>query len=234
MMCRCEADTRAAGIPCAASVLSSRSAPGISGTPPSSRSTKRRLMSTVSSAGERSTPVLASRWSMTRVIGPPTTWARSSAVSSWPSSAKSEASACHQKSSVSTSVPSMSSSTACRPRSSSPRPRVGVAVEMVVIGGILPSVPGSDPGMAQAGPLLSGPARSGSSRIRPGTPNEANAAQRGHYRALKYLASGWWITIASVDCSGCSWNSSESTTPIRSGFSRSAILARSSSSGQAP
>src|SRR5205823_12270986 len=25
---------------------------------------------------------------------------------------------------------------------------------------------------------------------------------------LKYFASGWWTTMASVDCSGCSWNSS--------------------------
>lgn len=53
-------------------------------------------------------------------------------------------------------------------------------------------------------------------------------------RALKYFASGWWITIASVDCSGCSWNSSERWTPMRSGWSRSAILARSSRFGQAP
>ena len=35
--------------------------------------------------------------------------------------------------------------------------------------------------------------------------------------ALKYLASGWWTTIADVDCSGCSWNSSDSSTPIRLG-----------------
>ena len=51
--------------------------------------------------------------------------------------------------------------------------------------------------------------------------------------ALKYLASGWWAMIASVDCSGCSWNSSDSSTPIRSGFSSSTIFARSSRSGQA-
>ena len=41
----------------------------------------------------------------------------------------------------------------------------------------------------------------------------------GRQRALKYLASGWWTTMASVDCSGCSWNSSVSLTPIRSGGS---------------
>ena len=27
---------------------------------------------------------------------------------------------------------------------------------------------------------------------------------------LKYFASGWWTTMASVDCSGCSCNSSDS------------------------
>src|SRR5881409_1046374 len=34
--------------------------------------------------------------------------------------------------------------------------------------------------------------------------------------ALKYFASGWCTTIASVACSGCSWNSSDKVTPIRS------------------
>ena len=52
--------------------------------------------------------------------------------------------------------------------------------------------------------------------------------------ALKYVASGWCSTSASVDCSGCSWNSSESFTPMRSGSSSSTSLARSSRSGQAP
>ena len=36
-----------------------------------------------------------------------------------------------------------------------------------------------------------------------------------------------------VDCSGCSWNSSDSSTPIRSASSSSTIFARSSRSGQA-
>ena len=54
------------------------------------------------------------------------------------------------------------------------------------------------------------------------------------YRALTSFASGWWMTMASVDCSGWSWNSSESSTPIRPGSRRSAILARSSRLGQAP
>ena len=36
---------------------------------------------------------------------------------------------------------------------------------------------------------------------------------------LKYFASGWWATMAEVDCSGSSWNSSVSSTPIRSGSS---------------
>lgn len=52
--------------------------------------------------------------------------------------------------------------------------------------------------------------------------------------ALKYLASGCRSTNASVDCSGCSCSSSESTTPIRSASSRSTSLARSSRSGHAP
>ena len=36
-------------------------------------------------------------------------------------------------------------------------------------------------------------------------------------RTLKYLASGWWVIRAVVDCSGWSWNSSERVTPMRSG-----------------
>ena len=51
---------------------------------------------------------------------------------------------------------------------------------------------------------------------------------------LKYFASGWCTTIASVDCSGCSWNSSDSSTLMRSGCSRPTIFARSSRFGQAP
>jgi hypothetical protein len=51
--------------------------------------------------------------------------------------------------------------------------------------------------------------------------------------ALKYLASGWWTMIAEVDCSGWSWNSSDSSTPIRSGRSSSNSLVCSSRSGQA-
>jgi hypothetical protein len=35
------------------------------------------------------------------------------------------------------------------------------------------------------------------------------------YVALKYFASGWCTISAEVDCSGCSWNSSESSTPMR-------------------
>ena len=51
--------------------------------------------------------------------------------------------------------------------------------------------------------------------------------------ALKYFASGWWTMKASVDCSGCSCSSSESSTPIRPGSSRSTSVARSARSGQA-
>ena len=53
------------------------------------------------------------------------------------------------------------------------------------------------------------------------------------YLALKYAASGWWAMIASVDCSGSSWNSSDKLTPIRPASSRSTTLARSSRSGHA-
>ena len=49
----------------------------------------------------------------------------------------------------------------------------------------------------------------------------------------KYFASGWMVISASVDCSGTSWNSSDSATPIRSGRSSRITLARSSRSGQA-
>ena len=50
---------------------------------------------------------------------------------------------------------------------------------------------------------------------------------------LKYFASGWWNTNASVDCSGCSCSSSDSSTPIRSGFEQLTTLRRSSMSGHA-
>ena len=52
-------------------------------------------------------------------------------------------------------------------------------------------------------------------------------------QTLKYFASGWCRTMASVDCSGCSCISSDSSTPIRDGSSRRTILARSARSGQA-
>ena len=57
--------------------------------------------------------------------------------------------------------------------------------------------------------------------------------QEGLAQTLKYFASGWWTTIASVDCSGCSCISSDSSTPIRAGSSSRATLARSARSGQA-
>ena len=63
--------------------------------------------------------------------------------------------------------------------------------------------------------------------------SDPEAAPAPTQRALKYFASGWCTISASVDCSGCSCSSSDSSTPIRSGFSRSTSLARSSRSGQA-
>ncbi len=50
---------------------------------------------------------------------------------------------------------------------------------------------------------------------------------------LKYLASGWCRMMADVDCSGSSWNSSESSTPIRSGSKSAKSLAWSSRFGHA-
>ena len=50
---------------------------------------------------------------------------------------------------------------------------------------------------------------------------------------MKYLASGWWTTMAEVDCSGWSWNSSETVTPMRPISSSSATFTWSSRSGQA-
>ena len=61
---------------------------------------------------------------------------------------------------------------------------------------------------------------------------ESSAA--GPAQTEKYFASGWWKTNASVDCSGCSCSSSDSTTPMRSGSSRSTTTLRDSRSGHAP
>jgi hypothetical protein len=67
-----------------------------------------------------------------------------------------------------------------------------------------------------------------------GRADRDGAGNRGwRQRALKYFASGWCTTRASVDCSGCSCSSSLSSTPIRSGRSSETSLARSSRSGQA-
>jgi len=52
-------------------------------------------------------------------------------------------------------------------------------------------------------------------------------------QAMKYLAFGWWQMMAVVDCSGCSWNPSLTSTPMRSAPSSSTTLALSSSAGQA-
>ena len=51
--------------------------------------------------------------------------------------------------------------------------------------------------------------------------------------ATKYLASGWWQMMASVVCSGFSWNPSVTVTPMRSPPSSSTTLALSVRSGQA-
>ena len=52
-------------------------------------------------------------------------------------------------------------------------------------------------------------------------------------QAMKYLASGWGTMIAEVLCSGSSWNSSVSFTPMRWSSSRSSSFAWSSRSGHA-
>ena len=73
------------------------------------------------------------------------------------------------------------------------------------------------PHPARAPATLAGPARSG--------------PRRPH--ATKYLASGWWQMMASVVCSGLSWNPSLTVTPMRSPPSSSTTLALSVRSGQA-
>jgi hypothetical protein len=65
----------------------------------------------------------------------------------------------------------------------------------------------------------------------PGRDGQAAAAQP--HRAAKYFASGWCAMIADVDCSGVSWNSSDSSTPMRPHSSRSCTLLWSSTSGHA-
>jgi len=58
------------------------------------------------------------------------------------------------------------------------------------------------------------------------TPEQSTDALIAHHPEARYFS-------ASVDCSGTSWNSSDSTTPIRSGRSSRTSFARSSRSGQA-
>src|SRR6185437_320707 len=71
----------------------------------------------------------------------------------------------------------------------------------------------------------------------PGTPRDwgdpSPQTPLGTTHTLKYFASGWWTTMASVDCSGCNYISSDSSTPILDGSSSRTILARSARSGQA-
>ena len=55
----------------------------------------------------------------------------------------------------------------------------------------------------------------------------------GRDQAMKYLASGWGTMIAEVLCSGSSWNSSVSFTPMRCSSSSSSSFAWSSRSGHA-
>jgi len=61
---------------------------------------------------------------------------------------------------------------------------------------------------------------------------EQDCGRKPHV-ALKYLASGWCTISAEVDCSGWSWNSSDSSTPIREGSRSSTSTACCSTSGQA-
>src|SRR5262245_8644429 len=77
-------------------------------------------------------------------------------------------------------------------------------------------------GLDQQGPVV------------PGQDGPAEEAGVGHRRqTMKYLASGWWTTMADVDCSGWSWNSSDTVTPMRPISSSSATFTWSSRSGQA-
>ena len=57
--------------------------------------------------------------------------------------------------------------------------------------------------------------------------------RRAFAQATKYLAWGWWQTIAVVVCSGSSWKPSLTSTPMRPPSRSSTTLALSSRSGQA-
>jgi hypothetical protein len=56
---------------------------------------------------------------------------------------------------------------------------------------------------------------------------------KGRAQTEKYLAWGWWTTIAEVYCSGSSWSSSESVMPISSALSRARSCFWSARLGQA-
>ena len=76
--------------------------------------------------------------------------------------------------------------------------------------------------------------RSRPHRVRaPPTSTRAAARAPARSHATKYLASGWWQMMASVVCSGFSWNPSLTVTPMRSPPSSSTTLALSARSGQA-
>src|SRR5439155_14347227 len=89
--------------------------------------------------------------------------------------------------------------------------------------------------LARGGDPPEPPAHGGAARppVPPGPPFGGTIRGGGWTQTLKYFASGWWTTIVSVDCSGCSCISSDSSTPIRDGSSRRTTLARSARSGQA-
>ena len=88
-------------------------------------------------------------------------------------------------------------------------------------------------------PIASSAARRaelGAPRPAPGVLGRATlirSTARPDGQATKYFAWGWWHTIASVVCSGCSWNPSETVTPIRSASSSAATVALSVRSGHA-
>ena len=232
MMRRCEAETRAVGTSCAASSASSRAAPGISGTRGRCGPRSRSLSSTVSSARRD-----VGAGGLDQEAG-----AAGHRAADHDMRARSRRGCGRGRRRPRPRRPTRSPRCppGCRPcRGARPAGRSLRPYGFLSAGTVLvirrTSLRDEQAGRLPVGRAtgLHGPTsvRLVRSRARRYVPH--GACGRAH-RALKYFASGWWMTIASVDCSGWSWNSSDSWTPIRSGSSSSAILARSSRSGQAP
>ena len=92
----------------------------------------------------------------------------------------------------------------------------------------------SSPDSRSLGPDTSGAEHHDGAQDEEGRPPPADPRRsRARAHATKYLASGWWQMMASVVCSGFSWNPSLTVTPMRSPPSSSTTFALSVRSGQA-